>query len=163
MMTFMNSQTHLMRILVADDSLTECALLDAELRTEPSLQLIGFVHDGVEAINYLRGVEEFKQRESFPYPDLLLLDFSMPRCDGMGVLAFLRRQFHRPRVILWSNTLERVSVPLALRMGADVVCCKPSSKIELLQLIQRVKATVFRDEPVSTCGESSEVVCPRVA
>ena len=104
--------------------------------------------DGVEAISYLQGVEQFNNRELFPYPDLVLLDFCMPRCGGMGVLKFLQRQFHRPRVVLWSNTMERVSVPAALRLGADLVCQKPSRKEELMEIMRRIETKIFRCAPV---------------
>src|SRR6185437_5894841 len=95
----------------------------------------------------------------FPYPDLLLLDFNMPKCNGMGVLGFLHRQFCRPRVIMWSNTLERVDVPLALRLGADMVCHKPASKSELLELIHGVEAKVSGTGPLSTYTEPSNAFC----
>ncbi len=140
----MNTQINPIRILVVDDSADECALLKAELRSVSSVKLLGFVQDGLEAIHYLRGIEKFKDRELFPYPDLLLLDFNMPKCDGMEVLRFMQRQFYQPRVVLWSNTLERVSVPLALRLGADLVCRKPVNKNELMEIIRRLEARVFK-------------------
>jgi DNA-binding response OmpR family regulator len=108
---------------------------------------------------YLRGVEQFKNREMFPYPDLLLLDFSMPRCTGMQVLQFLQRQFYRPHVVLWSNTLEQVSVPLALRLGADLVCNKPTSKRELIDIIRRLEAKAFPSFPAIPQLEQPEAVC----
>jgi CheY-like chemotaxis protein len=155
----MNAQLNPIRTLVADDSPDECLLLNAELRFVDSVRLIGFVHDGVEAIYYLRGVEQFKDRELFPYPDLLLLDFSMPRCNGMQVLEFLRRQFHRPRVVLWSNTLERVSVPMALHLGADLVCKKPANKRELMEIIHRLEAKIFKMRPVIPVTIQPETIC----
>lgn len=122
-------------------------LLNAELRSVDSIKLIGFVHDGLEAILYLRGVEQFKDREMFPYPDLILLDFRMPRCTGIQVLQFLQRQFHRPRVVLWSTALEQFSVPLALRLGADLVCTKPTTKRELIEIIRRLEEKAFLSAP----------------
>jgi len=136
------------RTLIVDDSHDECMLLNAELRSESSIKLIGFVHDGIEAISYLRGIEEFHDREMFPYPDLVLLDFCMPRCNGIGVLRFLNGQFHRPRVVLWSTTMERMNVPLAFRLGADMVCRKPTRKEELMEIISRIEARIFRHAPV---------------
>lgn len=144
----MNTQLNAIRTLIVDDSTDECVLLSAEIRAIPSIKLIGFVSDGIEAISYLQGVEQFNNRELFPYPDLVLLDFCMPRCGGMGVLKFLQRQFHRPRVVLWSNTMERVNVPLALRMGADLVCQKPARKEALMEILQRVETKIFRRSPV---------------
>lgn len=142
----MSTQIDPIRTLVVDDSQDECALLEAELYSVHSIKLIGFVHDGVEAIYYLRGIEQYGNREVFPYPELLLLDFSMPWCNGMQVLRFLQRQSRKPRVILWSNTLDCVSVPLALRLGADLVCRKPTNRRELMEIIHRFEETVFAAE-----------------
>ncbi len=153
----MNTQLNPIRTLVVDDSQDECMLLNAELRSIYSIKLIGFVHDGIEAISYLRGIEQFKNREMYPYPDLLLLDYSMPRCGGMGVLEFLHKQFHRPRVVLWSNTLECVSVAQALRLGADLVCHKPATQMELKEVIRRVEARVFkRMSPASSSEQEHQ-------
>lgn len=142
----MKTQMDPIRTLVVDDSQDECALLEAELYLVHSVKLIGFVHDGVEAIYYLRGVDQFRDRKRYPYPDLLLLDYSMPWCNGMQVLRFIQKQARRPRVVLWSNTLERVSVPLAERLGADLVCRKPTNKRELMEIIHRLEETVFKPE-----------------
>jgi CheY-like chemotaxis protein len=73
----------------------------------------------------------------------MLLDFKMPRCSGMDVLKALRRDMHRPRVILWSNTLEQVSIPQALRYGADLVCRKPANRVELMDILSRFESLVF--------------------
>jgi CheY-like chemotaxis protein len=155
----MNAQLNPIRTLIVDDSQDECALLNAELRSVRSVKLIGFVHDGIEAISYLRGVDQFKDRELFPYPDLLLLDFSMPRCGGIGVLQFLHRQFYRPRVVLWSNTLDQVSIPHALRLGADLVCDKPKDKCELMEIVRRIVSKAFRTAPLPPLPDKSEIIC----
>src|SRR6185437_3922546 len=144
----MKTKFNPIRTLIVDDSHDECMLLSAELRSEDSIKLIGFVHDGIEAISYLRGIEQFHDREMFPYPDLILLDFCMPRCSGIGVLRFLQGQFHRPRVVLWSTTMERLSLPLAFRLGADMVCRKPTRKQELMEILSRIQARIFRQSPV---------------
>jgi CheY-like chemotaxis protein len=155
----MHTNINPIRILVVDDSPDECAVLKAELRAVQSVKLIGFVQDGIEAIHYLRGIEKFKNRELFPYPELLLLDYNMPRCNGLGVLGFLQRQFHRPRVVLWSNTLDPINVPLALRLGADLVCRKPSTKQELMDIIHRLEARVFRISTFHPADKKFETFC----
>jgi CheY-like chemotaxis protein len=142
----MNDQPNPIRTLIVDDSEDECLMLHAALRSVASIQLVGFVHDGMEAIAYLCGGDRFQDREIFPFPDLVLLDFRMPRCDGMQVLAFLKRQPLRPRVILWSNTVDQLDVPLALRLGADLVCQKPAHLLELMQIINRLESMVFRKD-----------------
>ena len=74
------------------------------------------------------------ESELAPDPDLLLLDYQMPRCGGIEVLKKIKHQFYRPRVILWSSALELVDVPLALRLGADLVCQKPFNRSDLLEI-----------------------------
>ncbi|HXS67653.1 MAG TPA: response regulator [Candidatus Polarisedimenticolia bacterium] len=142
----MPAQISPIRILVVDDSPEEHTLLAFGLRAIESVKLIGFVHDGFEAVCYLRGAGQFKDREMFPFPDLMLLDFNMPRLNGMDVLRFLRRRTRRPRVILWSNTLDQLNVPLALSLGADVVCRKPSDKSELMEIMNSIEKNIFAIE-----------------
>jgi CheY-like chemotaxis protein len=45
------------------------------------------VKDGNEAIAYLRGVENFADRDRYPFPELVLLDLKMPRVSGFDVLS----------------------------------------------------------------------------
>jgi len=158
----MNAQLTPIRTLVVDDSQAECALMGATLRSFNLVELVGFVHDGFEAISYLRGIGQFKDRQMFPYPDLLLLDFNMPRCGGMEFLQFLQPPIRKPRIVLWSNTLERVCVPLALRLGADVVCHKPADKHELGGIIDRMSRRIFNSAPTSRARRQSEVLCANV-
>ena len=152
----MTTQFNLLRTLVVDDSKDECVLLCAELRDSDTLNVIGFVHDGVEALAYMRGADKFKNRELFPYPDLLLLDCQMPRCGGIEVLRQLKHQFYRPRVILWSSTLEQVDVPLALRLGADLVCQKPFDRSDLLEIVERFKTKLFSQTGAAFCCGMAE-------
>jgi two-component system response regulator len=142
--SFMIKQSNAIRTLIVDDSEDECLLLHLELRHIASIKLIGFVHDGMEAVAYLTGTDRFKNREMFPYPDLMLLDYRMPRYDGMDVLAHLQHQFHRPRIVLWSDTIEQIDVSLALQLGANLVCRKPANRMDLLEVINRVERAFYK-------------------
>ena len=133
------------RTLIVDDSEHECLLLRAQLHSIASVKVIGCVHDGIEALAYIRGIEQFKDREAFPHPDLMLLDYKMPRCDGMQVLRFLQHGFSRPRVILWSSAVEQIDAPLAMELGADLVCRKPCCHRELMETIHRLESKLFKD------------------
>lgn len=159
----MSTLTNSIRTLVVDDSLDECALLSFELKSVTSIAVIGFVHNGIEAIHYLRGNGAVHDRRAFPYPDLMLLDFSMPKCGGMEVLKYLSRQSHRPHVLLWSNTLDQVNVPLAQELGADMVRKKPSNRRELIEIIRELEADIFNARSAVHCPEgrhtNAQAVC----
>jgi CheY-like chemotaxis protein len=158
--TAMNTQSNTIRTLVVDDSLDECALLSFELKSVASLALIGFVHNGLEAIHYLRGTDGLHDRRAFPYPDLMLLDFSMPKCGGMEVLKFLSRQSHRPHVLLWSNTLDQVNVPHALELGADMVRKKPSNRRELIEIMREMEAIVLNARSSVYSSQKPQKIAP---
>jgi len=139
--------------LIVDDSEHDCLLLRAQLHSIASVKVIGFVNDGIEALAYVRGIGRFKDRKAFPYPDLMLLDYKMPRCDGMQVLRFLQHGFS-PRVILWSSAVEQIDVPLALELGADLVCAKPCCHRELVEIIHRLEVKLFKNIFVAPPGST---------
>ena len=140
------------RVLAADDSaLMRSALLKTfELQTQqnrarlPAMELCGIVRDGLEA---LEAVERLR-------PDVLLLDLSMPRLDGMGVLLQLRARGLSLPVLLCSSSTEQGERETleALSLGALDYVTKPSrqndveSAFEMLRLdvMPRIAALVQR-------------------
>lgn len=136
----MSMQPKTVRTLIVDDSGNECRLFAAMLRQFTSFALLGFVHDGAEAIAYLSGTDRFRERKTFPYPDLILLDYRMPKCNGVEVLAHLHHRFQLPSVVLWSSSLEQLDIAAALRLGADVVCKKPANFQEFAHIINGLAA-----------------------
>jgi DNA-binding response OmpR family regulator len=87
-------------------------------------------------------------------PDLLVLDWMLPRLDGRGVLERLRRSSSLPVIVLTarSDELDRV---LGLELGADDYVTKPFSPREL---VARVRAVLRRgarsDEPAAEASIS---------
>src|SRR5579885_89090 len=69
------------KILIADDNLQNCELLEAYLSESGEPYEIAMAYDGQEAI---RKVDEFQ-------PDLILLDIMMPKLSGYEVCKQLRR------------------------------------------------------------------------
>ena len=74
-----------MRILIADDNLQNCELLDAYLAEEP--YEIAMAHDGQET---LTKVAEF-------HPDLILLDIMMPK---VATVSEVRKRLREDPVAL---------------------------------------------------------------
>ena len=133
--------------LVADDSEDEQILISRFLKCVPNVRLIGNVEDGDEAMSYLRGTGRFGDRKMFPYPDLLLLDYQMPRLNGLEVMALLREEEIRLQIILWSNALELVDVELARHLGASVVCQKPMNGRETAAIVNQLER--YSPEPAT--------------
>ena len=127
--------------LVAEDSEADEILIHHVMSLVHSVKLVGFVRDGVEVLSYLRGTERFGDRKKFPWPDLLFLDYQMPRLDGMEVLAALQSEGIRLPIIFWSTSVGFVDQELAKDLGATLVCQKPMSRLELLAVINQLDRT----------------------
>ncbi|MEV7038212.1 SpoIIE family protein phosphatase [Amycolatopsis sp. NPDC051061] len=116
------------RVLVADDNADMRGYLARLLREDYAVTA---VRDGVEALAAASGEP----------PDLIISDVMMPRLDGLGLLAELRRE---PRtaavpVLLLSARAGQEAAVDGLAAGADDYLVKPFSAQELLA---RVRTTI---------------------
>jgi len=129
------------KILVADDQLYIHRLIQHRLEQE-GYQLVA-VRDGCEVL-------EVAVREA---PNLVVMDVSMPRMDGLTALRQLKRnQATRsiPVIVLTSSPYELVHEEAELS-GADLVLTKPFSPIGLLEAIRRlVLARSPREKTLTT-------------
>ena len=64
------------------------------------------------------------QRESF---DLLVLDWSMPKHDGMDLMARVRRQLGDIPILMFSSRSDKDDIASALEAGIDDFIVKPES------------------------------------
>jgi len=94
------------------------------------------VEDGDQAINYLRGAEEFADRERYPLPTLVLLDLKMPRLNGFDVLTWLRsnEQLRSTPVIVLSSSNHDADVKRAYDLGASSYLVKPVGFDSLVEI-----------------------------
>ena len=79
-------------------------------------------------------------------PDLILLDLSLPRVDGLEVLSRLRASGDKTPVIVLSAREGEHDKVAALRLGADDYVTKPFA---LAELMARVVAVLRRSTPAA--------------
>ena len=83
--------------------------------------------DGEEALDFLLGRGEFRQRQAAPLPQLVLLDLQLPRVDGLGVLRTVRgnaRTCMVPVVVLTSSNDPR-QLAQCYQLGANSCVLRP--------------------------------------
>ena len=79
-------------ILLAEDSEDDVLLVRRAFAKANFLNVLHVVSNGEEAIAYLQGEGQYANRENYPLPSLLLLDWKMPRKGGFEVLQWIRQQ-----------------------------------------------------------------------
>jgi hypothetical protein len=56
--------------------------------------------------------------------------------------------------VLWSSALEQIDVPLAIELGADVVCSKPHCLTELAEILGRAGPNILKPRSVRPRGKT---------
>ncbi len=107
----------MIRVLIAEDSLTTQMLLREILSSDPEIQVVGQAHNGVEAVEKTQALA----------PDLVTMDINMPLMDGLQATKEIMVSAPTPIVIITgsSGALDVVGSLNALRAGALDVISKP--------------------------------------
>jgi DNA-binding response OmpR family regulator len=131
------------KALIVDDDLALVDVIDFTLRRAGFTTV--FAHDGDTAL--LRWESES--------PDLIVLDWNLPKLDGLEVCRRIRAQADTPIIIL-SVRGEEDDVVKGLEIGADDYIVKPFSPRQLVAraeaLLRRAKVSLHSTEPISAGG-----------
>jgi CheY-like chemotaxis protein len=108
-------------VLVVDDDADDVELLLIAARKAPEAVSFHMVADGEQALAYLKGEGQFADRHAHPFPDLVLLDLSLPGMNGFEVLACIRQhpEFGALPVFVWTDSGDPGALERAIRTGAN--------------------------------------------
>jgi two-component system nitrate/nitrite response regulator NarL len=124
----MTEEKQAIRILIADDHTIFRDGLRTLLDAEKEFAVVGEAGDGQEVLGLL---EQLK-------PDILLLDMSMPKVDGMEVLRSLSESQSAVRTIVLSGTVEGEEISRAFQLGARGLVLKDAATTMLFDSIRTV-------------------------
>jgi DNA-binding NarL/FixJ family response regulator len=132
------------KIIIAEDHTILRDGLRALLSFHPEFEIVGEAADGLEAI---RSVEKLE-------PDLLLMDLSMPRMNGIAAIREIKKS--HPRIKIIALTVHRTEeyILAALKAGADGYVLKDATHDELLLALK----TVQDGKPYLSPGVSAKVI-----
>ena len=125
-----------MRVLVVDDHPLARAALRKLLARLPGWVVVGEADDGDEAI---RAVDRLK-------PDLVLMDLTMPRCDGLLATRAIRRRHPQVRVVILTVHRNPEQFWEAIRCGAQGYLTKSLDPATLLASLQEL---ITDEQPIS--------------
>ena len=116
------------RVFIAEDHGVLRAGLRSLLDATGELKVVGEAEDGAEAIRRITACD----------PDLVLLDISMPKMDGISVIKDLKKRYPDIKILVLTMFKTEEYVLEVFHSGAEGYCLKSSSYDELLMGIQAV-------------------------
>jgi len=127
-------------ILLIEDTESDALLMQRALRKSAITDCVHIAKSGKEAIEYLKGVGPFGNRQEFPLPQLILLDLQMPEMHGLKVLEWIRSQpeFRSTVVIVLSSSRLTGDIQLAYKLGANSYLVKPPTLEMLYQTVAAI-------------------------
>lgn len=132
-------------VLMVDDDEDDYTLVRAAFEASPIKVDLRWVEDGQEAMDYLLHAGKYMDRDTFPRPDLILLDLVLPRKDGFETLKDIKGHPYLrkiPVVLLTSSTKEEHKSS-GLKLGADSFIVKPCSLDEMIRVMGSLREYYF--------------------
>jgi two-component system response regulator NreC len=116
------------RIVIAEDHTIVREGLRALLSSNPAFEIVGEAEDGLNAV---RCVEEL-------LPDLLILDLTMPKMNGMEAIKELTKRCSATKIMVLTVHRTEEYVFAALQAGAKGYVLKDTTHVELLMAIENI-------------------------
>jgi DNA-binding NarL/FixJ family response regulator len=123
----------MVRTLIVDDHAAVRKGIHDILQDYDSLEIVGEATDGREAV----------QRARTLHPDLIIMDVSMPRLDGLSASAEIKKFCPGTRIVMFSMFTNGPIVDRAKELGLDAYVSKGQSSNVLLDAID----SVMRNQP----------------
>ena len=107
---------------------------DAQSRVRFGLQLLFEQQTGWKVVGEVDDAQALLDVVRYRCPDLVLLDWELPGMPAEDLLALIRKECPRLRVIFMSGRIELR--PMALEAGADIFAYKADPPEKLLEQIR---------------------------
>lgn len=141
-------------LLVEDDpgdqELIRRALLDGEVEAE-----LHIVEDGEAALDYLFRRGRYIHPYLYPMPELILLDFNLPKLNGVQVLGKVKKdaRLRRIPVVVLSTSQQEKDVLQCYDSGANSYIVKPVALDGFIHMLRRIDEYWFQTVQLSLGGE----------
>ena len=118
----------MIRVLVVDDHAILRDGIRSLLESQDDIVVVGEASDGSEAIELVSKLQ----------PDIVLMDISMPKMNGLDATRAIRDCFPQVKVVILTQHDNREYIAPALGAGASGYVLKRSGRREMLNAIRQV-------------------------
>jgi DNA-binding NarL/FixJ family response regulator/multidrug efflux pump subunit AcrA (membrane-fusion protein) len=119
----------MIRILLVDDLVLLCEVLQTWLEEQDDFWVVGRAHNGISAIAQVEALN----------PDIVLMDVEMPKMNGISATEIICQHFPQTKVIMLSACEDENFLRQSLQAGAEGYLLKTSDTQELANTIRFVK------------------------
>jgi DNA-binding NarL/FixJ family response regulator len=116
------------RILIIDDSDSTRGLVREFLESRPNLEVCGEATDGME------GIEKGGELK----PDLIVLDFSLPRINGLQAAVILHKVMPDTPIVLFTFYKDAIPIRMARDAGVASIVSKGDNLTVLADEVERL-------------------------
>lgn len=117
-----------LRILLADDHFVVRLGLSDLLSTEPGFEVVGEATDGEEAVQFFLTLR----------PDVVVMDFELPKLDGPEAVAAIRREDPAACILMLTVSEAEESVWRSAEAGASGYVLKSAPREDLISAVRIV-------------------------
>jgi two-component system, chemotaxis family, response regulator Rcp1 len=129
-------------ILMVDDNPADIDLTSEVLAQSNQRFHMSAVHDGAEALSFLRRQGKYSRA---PMPDLMVLDLSLPRKNGQEVLAEVKSdpKLAKMPVVVFTTSQATPDVLRSYELGANCYLRKPGNLADFVAVVQSMASFWF--------------------
>lgn len=119
--------SHEIRILLIEDDIDDVELLQEALTSRSIPFIMNVIKDGSAAVSFCEQISDF-------LPDIIVMDFNLPRVHGRDVISKIRcnERFANVPILVLSTSSAKEDIAYANQVGADRYLVKPAT-IEAIQ------------------------------
>ena len=117
------------RIVLADDHPLLREAIKKSIEEIPDFQVVGEAGDGLELLELLEKL----------VPDLILLDISMPRFNGLQAAGNIKKSYPKVKILILTMIKSRESIQRALQIGVNGYLLKENAFSDLIAAIRTIQ------------------------
>lgn len=127
-------------LLIAEDEEDQRILIQEAINETRILNTTYFVENGVQLLDFLYALNEYKIHQNKQKPNLIILDLNMPKIDGRKALEIIKNDpvlRHIPVVIMTASKAE-YDICLSYKLGANSFITKPIDYSGIVKVLKEL-------------------------